>query len=563
MESPDEGLEERIRKLEERIKELEERDNGQSSAAPPSSRQIASTSAQTQRKTSSTRSLDDGRPKSSLTGRCKLFPTAEELDHQIEIPLRSFRVSSKFSRYFIDEGSRLLANSIFWTAPILRLFHGTKADEIETVAASEDFKAGCKASGVADLTSPALTERANRAYFQLLQLSVELLRGEVSVQLIAEQLVKVTSTFIREKRAFAFVSAPRGADKKSLLAVIIARVSSPEWTQSDLDDPFEPLDLAKIAMSCSGVDKRIESMVKGHPSEDETKRQSAAREALGELFRKYIEDERPDRWVKLFGNVEDLAYQLVYMFREDVGKALGEFAYNAEHEEENPRNLRKKEELEILKHLYSEAKELYGTGLVNQEALKDPDWLEDPQKLVNVVSDKRKQLKSEEMRLIGRITEEFMKLFIKQNKMPLTPHHTQALAILMFSQFYRLSRPNASPWSSKCKALILQMKTGEGKSIVIAFLAVFLYLHYKDTCKQIHILTNNDALLKRDFAAFKPFCERFKVESGYSRDVTCSDEIDTHSSICFTLKKGINRFFNRNIVNGGLGLEGIILLVRS
>ena len=49
------------------------------------------------------------------------------------------------------------------------------------------------------------------------------------------------------------------------------------------------------------------------------------------------------------------------------------------------------------------------------------------------------------------------------------------------------------------RAAILQMGTGEGKSIVIAMLAVFMVqLHGL----RVHVLENNEGLLERDFATY-------------------------------------------------------------
>ena len=56
----------------------------------------------------------------------------------------------------------------------------------------------------------------------------------------------------------------------------------------------------------------------------------------------------------------------------------------------------------------------------------------------------------------------------------------------------------------------MQMQTGEGKSIVIAMLAIFVVKHLG---KRVHVLENNQALLERDYASYKPFYERFEIKS--------------------------------------------------
>ena len=54
---------------------------------------------------------------------------------------------------------------------------------------------------------------------------------------------------------------------------------------------------------------------------------------------------------------------------------------------------------------------------------------------------------------------------------PLLPHHTQVVAMMMMAKFFETK----DKWKGKgFDGLIMQMKTGEGKSIVIAMMAVLL-----------------------------------------------------------------------------------------
>ena len=59
-------------------------------------------------------------------------------------------------------------------------------------------------------------------------------------------------------------------------------------------------------------------------------------------------------------------------------------------------------------------------------------------------------------------------------KLPLTPHHTQVVAMLIFAQFYEQREACAA---RGVRAAILQMGTGEGKSIVIAMMAIYTVKH--------------------------------------------------------------------------------------
>jgi hypothetical protein len=125
--------------------------------------------------------------------------------------------------------------------------------------------------------------------------------------------------------------------------------------------------------------------------------------------------------------------------------------------------------------------------------------------------------------------------------------------MIIFSQFFEkkadLSKPVAEG-GFNYHAVILQMKTGEGKSIVIAMLAIFVK---QLLSKRVHILENNEGLLMRDHATYKPFYELFGM--------TVADHIDESSDICYCLKKANNRFFNEKLAAGSLNLDEVILIV--
>ena len=165
------------------------------------------------------------------------------------------------------------------------------------------------------------------------------------------------------------------------------------------------------------------------------------------------------------------------------------------------------------------------------------------------------------MQLIAEMAAKYMEMMIQKNKFPLTPHHTQVLAMLLFSEFYdnqkAFERETSAGGYNIC-AVIMQMKTGEGKSIVIAMLAVFVVLHYK---KRVHVLENNQGLLERDFAEYEAFYRSFTHSTG--AELTCSSEIDGTSDICYCLKSENNAFFNHHLISGDLNniLSETVLIV--
>jgi hypothetical protein len=100
------------------------------------------------------------------------------------------------------------------------------------------------------------------------------------------------------------------------------------------------------------------------------------------------------------------------------------------------------------------------------------------------------------------------------------------------------------------RGCILQMKTGEGKSIVIAMMAIYTV---KQLGKRVHVLENNEGLLERDFANYEGFYRSFGL--------SCSKSVDATSDICYCLKRGNNAYFNQRVLAGDLDLSSTVLIV--
>jgi len=266
-----------------------------------------------------------------------------------------------------------------------------------------------------------------------------------------------------------------------------------------------------------------------------------ARNALMSLYERYLKDDPPTQWRHLFKEATKTAYCLKYMFRESLPKAKAKFF---EHLDNNlsgqPR--------ELFSHLVRGAFEMYD-GLVDQETLATTDFLTNPQALLKVVREGVAD-KDERVQLLGEIAARYMQTYIDCDppKLPLTPHHTQVAAMLMFSQFFEQRERWMEEYGQR--SIILQMKTGEGKSIVIAMMAIYTV---KQLGRRVHVLENNEGLLERDFNTYEPFYKQFGL--------SCSKSIDATSDICYCLKRQNNAYFNAHMLNGDLDLSETVLIV--
>jgi len=201
-------------------------------------------------------------------------------------------------------------------------------------------------------------------------------------------------------------------------------------------------------------------------------------------------------------------------------------------------------------------------GIFDPARLAEIDFLNQPDLLVQLVTESTYlHTGKEDMLKMTEVTKNWMNYMISRSFPPLTPHHTQAFTVLMMSRFFEDylkdygpvdrqtdKKANAGGWTFfsrpklELRSFIAQMATGEGKSIVIAMLAVFMVqLHGL----KVHVLENNEGLLDRDFKTYQPFFEAFGISCG-------TDLLDEDAQVVYCLKRQINTLFLRKMVEGQL-----------
>ena len=113
------------------------------------------------------------------------------------------------------------------------------------------------------------------------------------------------------------------------------------------------------------------------------------------------------------------------------------------------------------------------------------------------------------------------------------------------SEIARAEKAKSKKKGIELRAFIAQLATGEGKSIVIAMLAVFMSQLYG---LRVHVLENNEGLLERDYRQNKPFYDRFNIKSS-------TDLGDGDAQIVYCLKAKINKHFLGKMLKGTLDAE--------
>jgi len=167
------------------------------------------------------------------------------------------------------------------------------------------------------------------------------------------------------------------------------------------------------------------------------------------------------------------------------------------------------------------------------------------------------------------------------------PHHTQVMCLLIFRRFMEMTQASDSIASlakssilaafrvtqAEAQAgkpphtLIAQVGTGEGKSMIIAALAIYVVAMLR---KKVHVVVDDETLLERDFDTFKRVFDAFQVvdADGTKRHIhatLCVSEeklasrgedaflcprVDPSADICYCEAKHVQSFY-ASIARGG------------
>ena len=338
-------------------------------------------------------------------------------------------------------------------------------------------------------------------------------------------------------------SRPRGVapqvDQQQFVLTIIEKLDERSKKEPEAFDEISLTALSDVA--ANGV--QTIAQVQGE-------KMDLCEQAMTTLLQNYIAERPPAEWKELFKEATNVAFMVKYMFREDLDLAKEKFREAVGKKNANFSG----EAHDIVNSLVKDTLFTYGdVGIYDPERLAEIDFLNKPEQLVDLVAQSKNRssrAQKKDMQLLTDVTTMWMQLMVDKKYPPLTPHHTQAFTVLMMAKFYESQLMDGATGVGKkqkksYKAFIAQLATGEGKSIVIAMLAIFMVKLYG---MRVHVLENNAGLLQRDYAQNKPFYEKFGIKCGVSLD-------DEDGQITYCLKDAINRRFLRKLVEGKLDEE--------
>lgn len=279
---------------------------------------------------------------------------------------------------------------------------------------------------------------------------------------------------------------------------------------------------------------------------------------MEKLFQHYIKSCPPSSWTELFKNSKEIAYFIKYVDAEDLCLAYTKFY------EINKINFDNKcfwNHLLQVRSLYTKPV-VSGQELVALTSSKNSqdDSFKVSEKLL-LEADQMDKSK-EDLAMIYRLTAAWMKVSTKTVMMPLPPRNAQNITVLTVAAWAK--RLLVHNEKNVGKAVIAQVGTGEGKSLIIAMTAIYFV---KVLNKRVHILENNPGLLAKDVEKMTPLYKEFGIErrgideaSIDKRDLTSTTMESlsrpdvrhefTKFGVTYTMRSNIERYYQNCIMNG-------------
>jgi len=212
---------------------------------------------------------------------------------------------------------------------------------------------------------------------------------------------------------------------------------------------------------------------------------------------KLIEDKDPKDLQSALEHLSNLVFLLDYIDKEDIDKA--KHLFRALNAVPNQHAFCKT----VIEKLCEEGDDSKVGKYTRADAFLQPDDIavakNDPRKVLKEIAQRGQTSK-----ILYTFRDIFVMLAseqLQQFGVLMAPHHTQAIALLIFREFLQQL---GSPILGDKRALIARVSTGEGKSMLIAAMAAFIALKRDrgGEGKQVHVVGTDERLVARDFKVF-------------------------------------------------------------
>jgi hypothetical protein len=277
----------------------------------------------------------------------------------------------------------------------------------------------------------------------------------------------------------------------------------------------------------------------------------AAASRLQDMFQHVLKAANPVTWVKYMEGAQTIAFFIKYIDRENLDLAYEAF----EKSELNKGQLDLLDLLRSVRDAYSSKVSTKALPIpyVDAKAMTLVSGNSDfsSNNLEKIVTDveasaMNRSNKPLPLDLGAKLTAKWMDLNLERHKLPLAPRNVQIIAFLLFSAW---ARNRSIGKNQENRALIAQVGTGEGKSLMIAMLAVYAYLHLG---KKVVILESNEQLRKRDYDAFSnPWVEGSTKKGFFPHfNIKASIKFSDEAQVCYCLNDDIYGEYRKRIFAG-------------
>eukprot|EP01038_Epipyxis_sp_PR26KG_P004797 gene4797-6724_t len=291
---------------------------------------------------------------------------------------------------------------------------------------------------------------------------------------------------------------------------------------------------------------------------------------LERLFLFYVRESPPSAWLDIFRGSKTIAYFIKYVDVEDLNLAFDKFF------EMNPNN-------NCFKHHLLQVRKLLTCPIVSSQELinlTSSSKLHDANNSVrffNQLYKKGKELPRSEadLKIIYLLTASWMKISKEKVLFPLPPRNAQIITLLTVASWAK-SLLGKRHDKSMGKTLIAQVGTGEGKSLIIAMMAIYFVKVLK---KRVHILENNAGLLEKDVENMKPLFAEFNIKTRSPGTASAAEPDFSHTTVqklkdkncrvefasfgvTYCLRRNLERFYQDSVMAGDYyPMQNTVLIV--
>jgi hypothetical protein len=274
--------------------------------------------------------------------------------------------------------------------------------------------------------------------------------------------------------------------------------------------------------------------------------QPESRGKLRSVFSYYVDRSAPAAWPSLFKGTATIAFFLKYLDRESYDQAFRAFF------EDNSGAERNELDAVLFKLLIAPVRRTYTAPLFKLEAavLSDAEKVEE---LINSIRAEGERDGETVLGILKRVTAGWMQLSRMKFQVPMAPRNAQIISMLLCCEWVRRRLEKDGSIPEEQRAFITRVGTGEGKSLIIAMIAIYLVKILK---KKVHVMEANEALLLRDVEEMREFYKLFGITvsanfGGFARE--------ERADITYCCRRDLNAYYRKFVSTGPLDNTVLVL----